>query len=152
MARNIVTKEPQGGASGQPPEETHQTPMQVAPNPSTYRKDVANVPPPRKFRVVVGGHIMVNGSRTGLRTGKIIDAANYDIDNLQLQGVRLEEIAPPQTEEQRASLDASSTPYAGRESVDPSSLGVRQRSSGFHLRYGDTGRGRNSVYDRRGDG
>ena len=56
-------------------------------------REPAEPPPPvRWFRVVKGGYVLDNGFRTMLKPGKEINDQNYQIRNLQRQGVVLEEI------------------------------------------------------------
>lgn len=57
--------------------------LQTAPEPEA-------VPPVKKYVVVKGGNVMVNGNRTRIAEGKIIDELNYDIAHIQRQGIRLQ--------------------------------------------------------------
>jgi hypothetical protein len=52
---------------------------------------LADVPPIKQYRVVSDALVMNRGAFTLLRAGKIIDGANYDLEQLSTQGVRFEE-------------------------------------------------------------
>jgi hypothetical protein len=52
---------------------------------------LAEVPPIKQYRVLADALVMNRGARTLLRAGKIIDGANYDLEQLATQGVRYEE-------------------------------------------------------------
>jgi len=54
---------------------------------------LAEVPPPKQYRVLQDVLVMNRGARTLLRAGKVIDEANYDLQSLASQGVRVEEYA-----------------------------------------------------------
>jgi len=54
---------------------------------------MAQVQGPKKYRVLYDALVMNRGTRTLLRSGKIIDDANYDMGQLNAQGVRYEEHA-----------------------------------------------------------
>lgn len=47
-------------------------------------------PTVKRYVVVRGGAALVNGLRTIIKEGKVIDALNYDIQHLQRQGIRLQ--------------------------------------------------------------
>ncbi len=87
MARNRPHHHSQE-TSGKPPEED------VLANsvPNSKPKEPVVAPPIKTYRVIQGGYVMVNGSKTGVRNGKVISEANYDIASLKLQGIVLEEI------------------------------------------------------------
>lgn len=73
--------------SGKPPEEDGSAPAS-----SPAPREPLVVKPPKSYRVMNGGHVMIKGCRTGLRAGKVINEANFDIASLKLQGIVLEEI------------------------------------------------------------
>lgn len=52
---------------------------------------IADVPQPKQYRVLQDVLVMNRGARTLLRAGKVIDEANYDLEQLASQGVRVEE-------------------------------------------------------------
>lgn len=52
---------------------------------------LADVPPPKQYRILQDVLVMNRGARTLLRAGKVIDEANYDLHQLASQGVRVEE-------------------------------------------------------------
>lgn len=54
---------------------------------------IAQVQGPKKYRVVADALVMNRGTRTLLRSGKIIDESNYDMAQLNAQGVRYEDHA-----------------------------------------------------------
>jgi hypothetical protein len=82
-----------GGASGVPG-----TPADVTLSPPpTAGAMMGKRPPgprPKKFRVVNGGYIVFNGARTVLRAGKEIDETQYDLAQLERQGIILKEVLP----------------------------------------------------------
>lgn len=100
---------PRGFAHGLPPgvdDESlvEQPPMvdgaPIVADATARNKPIADkdVPPPvRKFQIVKGGSALVKGSASGgyratIREGKEIDTANFDIRDLQKQGIRVKEI------------------------------------------------------------
>lgn len=46
-------------------------------------------PPPQRFKVLKDADVAINGQRTKLREGKVVDAANFDLDALRRYGVKL---------------------------------------------------------------
>lgn len=48
------------------------------------------VPVVKRYVVVKGGSVLVNGHRTTIKEGKIVDNLNYDLTHLQKQGIRLQ--------------------------------------------------------------
>lgn len=52
---------------------------------------IAEVSMPKQYRVLQDVLVMNRGARTLLRAGKVIDEANYDLEQLASQGVRVEE-------------------------------------------------------------
>lgn len=76
---------PEGGASGVPDLHHMGGEPMVAP---VARDEV----PPKQYRVLNGGFIVYNNSRTILRQGKIIHEGAYDLAKLVAQGIKLEEI------------------------------------------------------------
>ena len=54
----------------------------------------ADVPALPQFRVVESKQVMNRGCRMLLRAGKVVDGANYDLESLRSQGVRLSEEPP----------------------------------------------------------
>jgi hypothetical protein len=44
----------------------------------------------KRYLVTKGGQVLVNGMRTLVKEGKVLDARNYDIAHLQRQGIRLQ--------------------------------------------------------------
>ena len=44
----------------------------------------------KKYLVTKGGTALVNGMRTNIKDGKVLDARNFDIAHLQKQGIRLQ--------------------------------------------------------------
>jgi len=51
------------------------------------------VPPPEQYVVLVDKMATVNGFRTMMRRGKVVDRANYDVKSLAAQGVRMKKLA-----------------------------------------------------------
>lgn len=64
----------------------------VAPSDAEKAEMVARERPVRKFVVVRGGVVTLDGFRTRLREGKEVDDLNYDIRKLALQGIHLKEL------------------------------------------------------------
>jgi hypothetical protein len=56
---------------------------------------VKDVPPPKRYIVVKQAAVLLDGSRSTLPEGKVLDSLNYDIDHLKRLGVKLQ----PYTEE-----------------------------------------------------
>jgi hypothetical protein len=52
----------------------------------------------KKYLVTKGGQVLVNGMRTTVKEGKVIDARNFDIAHLQRQGIRLQRYEEEQAE------------------------------------------------------
>jgi hypothetical protein len=48
------------------------------------------VPAVKRYVVVKGGTVLVNGMRTQIKEGKVVDHLNYDVAHLQRQGIRLQ--------------------------------------------------------------
>jgi hypothetical protein len=46
--------------------------------------------PVQRYRVVVGGHVMLDGVRVPMRVGKELDERQYDLALLRRQGVKLD--------------------------------------------------------------
>lgn len=64
--------------------------------PSAAERDghvVAEVPPPRVYKVLQSQYVMSKGGRTLLRAGKVLDEHNFNIDALESQGVQLERLS-----------------------------------------------------------
>jgi hypothetical protein len=58
----------------------------------------AVAPTARQFRVTKPGFITMNGHRTYLREGKVINDLNYPLKELQNQGIRLEKVVEDDAE------------------------------------------------------
>lgn len=86
-----------GGTSGEPPAFGMQV---ITPNSAPKPVyDDSEVKKPRRFRVDVGGYIVVEGMRVPLRVGKIIRETDYPIERLVLQGIQLTELVDPKEKE-----------------------------------------------------
>jgi len=83
-----------GGTSGEPPTDQHDVSILSA-KPVARSKQEAVVQP-KRYRVDVGGYVVIDGIRTPLRPGKIIRSCDYDIDKLLLQGIQLTDLTPPE--------------------------------------------------------
>lgn len=100
-----------GGSSGEPPSfGMHVMTPNSAPKPVYDNTDVKK---PRRFRVDVGGYIVVDGMRVPLRVGKIIRETDYPIERLVLQGIQLTELVEPKQSEP----EAESPPSGASEST-----------------------------------
>lgn len=89
-----------GGTSGDPTGVTQSnTPSNGFTNGISVKSESVKVKQPKRYKVVQGTYIVVNGVRTPLRTGKIIRECDYDIARLKRQGVNLE-LMPEEPEEQ----------------------------------------------------
>ena len=51
-----------------------------------------DIPTPKSWRVKNGGRILSKGGITELKPGKVVDERNYDIEQLRIQGIELEEV------------------------------------------------------------
>jgi hypothetical protein len=49
-----------------------------------------SIPPVKRYVVVKGGSVLVNGMRTQIKEGKVVDSLNYDVAHLQRQGIRVQ--------------------------------------------------------------
>jgi hypothetical protein len=70
----------------------NQSPMM----PSAADRDgcaLAEVPPPRSYKVLQSQYVMSKGGRSILRAGKVVDELNFDIAALESQGVQLERVS-----------------------------------------------------------
>lgn len=84
-----------GGASGVPTDEAGRPmPMLVpeAPVVADATENTPGNPEPtvQRYRVSNGGHVMVNGYRTVMRVGKIVDERTFDLNSLRHQGIKLD--------------------------------------------------------------
>lgn len=50
------------------------------------------VVPPKQYRAVTGGRIVIGGVHSTIKPGKVVDARHYDIEALRQQGIRLDEM------------------------------------------------------------
>lgn len=48
---------------------------------------------PKRYRVVKTARLLYRGYITDLKAGKVVDSSNYDIANLQQQGIQLEPLS-----------------------------------------------------------
>lgn len=83
-----------GGASGMPTPQGAIAPP-VSPAAASFLGRGPG-PRPKKYRVLNGGMVMFNNSRTPLRAGKEVSEQHYNIAELKKQGIRLEEIVDEQ--------------------------------------------------------
>lgn len=58
------------------------------------RPEREGTPKSRTYRVVNGGHVVINGFRVAMRAGKIVENTQYDVQGLLDQGLVLDEINP----------------------------------------------------------
>lgn len=82
---------PEGGTSGQPDGTVYRSGS--GHESIVEEQDDSPVPPQKKYRVMVGGMITINGMKTILRPGKVIKESDYEIQKLFDQGIQLSEIA-----------------------------------------------------------
>ena len=74
-----------GGAGGLPEENDQST--------GTVVREPAVPPEPvKRWRVTAGGHVMLDGMRVPMRVGKEVSELSYDVNQLKLQGIKLEPI------------------------------------------------------------
>lgn len=84
-----------GGTAGVIPSQAPRAASQqghVVGNATRPERDGA--PKSRTYRVVNGGHVVLNGFRVAMRAGKIIENTQYDVQGLLDQGLVLDEIDP----------------------------------------------------------
>lgn len=85
-----------GGSAGvipsQAPKLAHQQGHVIA---NATRPERAGAPTSRKYRVLNGGYIVERGFRLAMLAGKVIEDTQYNVEDLRVQGIQLEEILPP---------------------------------------------------------
>ena len=95
----LVTPGPElmvGGASGIPDRVANAvTVVTVAPVTDGPKLPNYAGPKPRRYKVVVGGTVMMNNCRTTLRAGKDIDERHYDVESIMRQGIELRRVEAP---------------------------------------------------------
>ena len=100
MARNRDGKAIQGGSSGQPEDSVIQTPSGVGSpipkvQPLPTEEQLKGAPKKIFYEVLNGGYINMPGQgKTAVRAGKQVNNLDFNLDNLEAQGIKLRRITP----------------------------------------------------------
>lgn len=67
-------------------------PKRKAPPKPVEQREAPPPPKVRKYQVMNGGKIVHRGAITLMRPGKVVDEAQYNVEQLKEQGIKLEEL------------------------------------------------------------